>query len=507
MRTETRKLAGIATMVCGSMVTFGAHAFEQGAPAAAAVAPDLAGGAVEPLVLRDAAPSADAADAITQAVVDALSAQKPRAFSEDGDADGMRHVPVSYAAPIAVATPRREDAVEADNAAKQDANDEASRATNEAVIDEALYAVDATSTPGSSSSPQENDVLAQRDAVEHQDAAEVTTAAALAAQITPMAHIAPALAQEAEAPVQPLPVSYAAPIAVAARKGDNNGRAEKTEAPRARQVEDHAQAQPPRHEQLTLDATPTPPPVSPAHEAPVANERVIGKAPVSYARPIAVPVSQTARSVQNDSTASTDTSMQTAGQAQIKERAALPAQAQVKAPLSYAAPIAVPRASRNDTPPERGHEAKARADTEDPNWSSKTTVAISEEKLDSMRGGFDVANGLKVSFGVSRMAVVNGNLVTQTSFNIPDLSNMTTQQAQALASANIGSLLQNGGGNIAQQGAVQGLSGAVIQNTLSNQNIQTLTTINASVNSLGLFKSMNLGATLNNALMNSVRPR
>ena len=80
-------------------------------------------------------------------------------------------------------------------------------------------------------------------------------------------------------------------------------------------------------------------------------------------------------------------------------------------------------------------------------------------------------------------------------------------KAQALASANIGSLLQNGGGNIAQQGAVQGLSGAVIQNTLSNQNIQTLTTINASVNSLGLFKSMNLGATLNNALMNSVRPR
>ncbi|ALL69015.1 putative lipoprotein [Paraburkholderia caribensis MBA4] len=495
-------------MVCGSMVTVGAHAFEQGAPAAApAVAPDLAGAAVEPLVLRDAAPSADAADAITQAVVDALSAHKPRAFSGDGDADGMRHVPVSYAAPIAVATPRREDAVEADSAAKQDANDEASRVTNEAVIDEALYAVDAASTPGSSSSPQENDVLAQRDAVEHQDAADVTAAAALAAQIAPVAPIAPALAQEAEAPVQSLPVSYAAPIAVAARKGDNNEKAEKAETPRARQVEEHAQAQPTRHEQRTLDATPTPPPVSPAHEAPVANARVIVKPPVSYARPIAVPVSQTASSVQNDSTALTNTSMQTAGQPQIKERAAPPAQAQVKAPLSYAAPIAVPQASRDDTPPERGHEVKARADTEDPNWSSKTTVAISEEKLDSMRGGFDVANGLKVSFGVSRMAVVNGNLVTQTSFNIPDLSNMTTQQAQALASANIGSLLQNGGGNIAQQGAVQGLSGAVIQNTLSNQNIQTLTTINASVNSLGLFKSMNLGATLNNALMNSIRPR
>ncbi|SKC84451.1 hypothetical protein SAMN05445504_3983 [Burkholderia sp. CF099] len=501
MRTETRKLAGIATMVCGSMVTFGAHAFEQGAPAAApVVAPDFAGAAVEPLVLRDAAPSADATDAITQAVVDALSTQKPRAFSDDGDADGMRHVPVSYAAPIAVATPRRDAADEADSAAKPDANDEASRVTNEAVINEALYAVDASSTP--SSSPQEKDVLAQRDAVEHQDAADATAAAA------PATPIARALAQEAEAPVKPLPVSYAAPIAVAARRGEDTEKTEKAEAPRAQQVEERAQAQLMRHEQLTLDATPTPPPVSPAHEAPVANERVIVKPPVSYARPIAVPVSQTAKSVQNDSTASTNTSVQTtAGQPQIKERAAPPAQAQVKAPLSYAAPIAVPQASRNDTPPERGHEVKARADTEDPNWSSKTTVAISEEKLDTMRGGFDVANGLKVSFGVSRMAVVNGNLVTQTSFNIPDLSNMTTQQAQSLAAANIGSLLQNGGGNIAQQGSVQGLSGAVIQNTLSNQNIQALTTINASVNSLGLFKSMNLGATLNNALMNSVRPR
>ena len=79
MRTGTRKLAGIATMVCGSMVTFGAHAFEQDAPAAA-----------EPLVSRDAAPSADATDAITQAVVDAFSAQKPQTFSDDGDADGMQ---------------------------------------------------------------------------------------------------------------------------------------------------------------------------------------------------------------------------------------------------------------------------------------------------------------------------------------------------------------------------------------------------------------------------------
>ncbi|MEM5340725.1 hypothetical protein [Paraburkholderia azotifigens] len=319
MRTETRKIAGIATMLCGSMVTFGAHAFEQSVPPAeAAVAPDLAGGAVEPLAMRAAAPANEAPDAITQAVVDALSTHKPRAFADD--TDGLH--PVSYARPIVV--------------------------------------------------PSKGDVK-------------------------------PVVAGAADETARPAPIKEA--------------------------------------------------------RASVAQTQ--GKAPVSYAAPIAVPI---------------------------------------------AAPPAA-QAARNDTHPGARHEAKAQVDTEDPNWSSKTTVAISEEKLDTMRGGFDVANGLKVSFGISRMAVVNGNLVTQTSFNIPDLSNMTTQQAQALAAANMGSLLQNGVGNVAQQGSVQGLSGAVIQNTLSNQNIQTLTTINAAVNSLGLFKNMNLGSTLNNALLNSVRPR
>ncbi|MBN3762641.1 hypothetical protein [Burkholderia sp. Ac-20365] len=484
MRTETRKLASIATMLCGSMVTFGAHAFEQGAPAAAsAAAPDVMGGSIEPLVLRDAAPSA-ATDAITQAVVDAFPAQTPRAFS--ADSEGIREAPVSYAAPIAVVLPRREAAEEAENEAQQvaasnEANNEAIHATNEAVVNEAQYAVDASATPSVSSSPSssESDVLAQRDAVEHQDAPDATAAV-------------PVDAQEAQAHVEPLPVSYAAPIAVPARK------AQQVEAPREKNMEEHAQPRSMQHEQLTLDATPTPPPVSPAHPDPLANVRESVKPPVSYARPVAVPAARAATSVQNDARASTHAFAQTPEQP--------PAQ-QIKAPVSYAVPIAVPQAARNDTPPARVREVDARVDTEDPNWSSKTIVAISEEKLDSMRGGFDVANGLKVSFGLSRVAYVNGNLVTQTSFNIPDLSNMTTQQAQALAAANMGSILQNGGGNIAQQGSVQGLSGAVIQNTLNNQNIQALTTINATVNSLGFFKNMNLGDTLNNALLNSIRPR
>lgn len=165
-------------------------------------------------------------------------------------------------------------------------------------------------------------------------------------------------------------------------------------------------------------------------------------------------------------------------------------------PALSAAPIAAP-------PPAQDTDA---ADS-DPAWSSAGTVALSSEQLDNMRGGFDLPSGLKVSFGVQQVAFVNGNMVSTTNFNIPDVSAMTSQQAQALASANTSGLVQVGHGNTVQPGALPGLTGGVIQNTLSNQQIQALTTINTSVNSLGTFKTMNVGSTINGALMNAVRPR
>jgi hypothetical protein len=150
---------------------------------------------------------------------------------------------------------------------------------------------------------------------------------------------------------------------------------------------------------------------------------------------------------------------------------------------------------------------ETRTDDADPAWASADLVAVSETRLDDMRGGFDLPSGLVVSFGISRAAFVNGNLVAQTSFNIPDIATMTAQQAQTLASANTGALVQVGPHNSVQQGALPGLSGAVIQNSLNNQQIQALTTINAGVNSLGAFKAMNFLSTMNSALAGAVRPR
>jgi hypothetical protein len=164
---------------------------------------------------------------------------------------------------------------------------------------------------------------------------------------------------------------------------------------------------------------------------------------------------------------------------------------------NYARPIAV--TANAAQPPKNRDEDRA--------WSSPELVVVKNDRLDDMRGGFDLPSGLVVSFGISRAAFVNGNLVNSTSFNIPDIANMTPQQAQMLASANSGALIQNGPGNAVQSGGLPNLSGAVIQNTLSNQQIQALTTINTTVNSLSAFKVMNLGTTLNSALTNMVRPR
>ena len=149
----------------------------------------------------------------------------------------------------------------------------------------------------------------------------------------------------------------------------------------------------------------------------------------------------------------------------------------------------------------------AKTEDADPAWASPDLVAVNENRLDNMRGGFDMGSGLVVSFGITREAFVNGTLVTSTSFNIPNIAQMTSQQAQMLANANAGALVQNGLNNTVQPGGLPGLTGAVIQNTLSNQQIQALTTINTTVNSLAAFKSLNLGQTLNGALLSAVRPR
>ena len=62
-------------------------------------------------------------------------------------------------------------------------------------------------------------------------------------------------------------------------------------------------------------------------------------------------------------------------------------------------------------------------------------------------------------------------------------------------------VIQNGAANTANVGSVANMPATVIQNTLNNQNIQSLMTINASVNTLAAFR-----AQMANTALNSVIP-
>lgn len=139
-------------------------------------------------------------------------------------------------------------------------------------------------------------------------------------------------------------------------------------------------------------------------------------------------------------------------------------------------------------------------------FSPGECIPVSDAQLGEMRGGFDIGHGLSVSFGFVRSVVLNGELVSQTRFELPDIAHISAEQADAVRVALSGAgLVQNGTGNRVADGLQHGLDlGTVVQNTLNDQRIQTLTVINAGANTLGLFKSINTLSTLQDALGRSL---
>jgi hypothetical protein len=131
---------------------------------------------------------------------------------------------------------------------------------------------------------------------------------------------------------------------------------------------------------------------------------------------------------------------------------------------------------------------------------------VSQETLDEQRGGFDLGNGLVASFGIDRAVYVNGNLVTSTSFNVPDIAHMTPAQATAMQTAlNSVTVTQVGPNNTFDPSSLGRNTGAtVIQNTLNGQNIQSITTINTSVNTINAFRQANFQDALQQAQLQSL---
>ena len=139
--------------------------------------------------------------------------------------------------------------------------------------------------------------------------------------------------------------------------------------------------------------------------------------------------------------------------------------------------------------------------------TNETWMAVSDDELESQRGGFDIGAGLLVSFGITRAVFINGELATQTTLNFGQLDKITAGQAAELGrQLSALNLVQNGPGNTVE-GPLSGVGGTVVQNTLSNQRIANHTVINVGTNGMSLLKELNTAATLNEGINRAIGGR
>lgn len=173
---------------------------------------------------------------------------------------------------------------------------------------------------------------------------------------------------------------------------------------------------------------------------------------------------------------------------------AVPPRATMDLALPSAPPAPAPQ--RSEPPPAALRPRGGSADGE------LAWAAVDDEHLDTMRGGFETASGLRVGFGIERVVYINGSLAASTRLYIPDVGRMTRDDARALA-AMVGSVtwIRNGPGNTFDPATMATTYGAtVIQNTLDNQVIRNQITIDAAVNTLQDFKTINAMNTLQSAV-------
>jgi len=125
--------------------------------------------------------------------------------------------------------------------------------------------------------------------------------------------------------------------------------------------------------------------------------------------------------------------------------------------------------------------------------------AVDPARLAQMRGGFQMPSGMMLSFGIERVVYLNGEVTARIAVQVPDVARITPEQAQALADFNRGLVVQIGEGNRFDPAQIAG--GIVIQNTLDDQDIRTLTRVEVGTDTLGAYQNLNANGALTDALI------
>ncbi len=134
-------------------------------------------------------------------------------------------------------------------------------------------------------------------------------------------------------------------------------------------------------------------------------------------------------------------------------------------------------------------------------------LLVDDDTLGGLRGGFETPGGLVLSFGIERVVLINGVLSSTTTLNVADLSQLAGGAAgpQGLPVGTSVGVIQIGANNSFDPAVLaSGSFATVIQNSLDNQKIQTVTTINAQANSMDLLRAHRLGESLRDALNSSL---
>lgn len=142
---------------------------------------------------------------------------------------------------------------------------------------------------------------------------------------------------------------------------------------------------------------------------------------------------------------------------------------------------------------------------------TQQVALIDSATLDDIRGGFEVeGSGLKMSFGIERAVFINGALVATTVLNVKDMQRITGGASPATIAlpadaASVLSVVQNGIGNTVATQINPNVAGTIIQNTLDNQKIQNITTLNVSVNSLQALRANHIQSAIQSGIVGALR--
>jgi hypothetical protein len=121
----------------------------------------------------------------------------------------------------------------------------------------------------------------------------------------------------------------------------------------------------------------------------------------------------------------------------------------------------------------------------DPSLEPIMANAVDGAVLGEMRGGVQLANGMNIAIGLTRSASINGIEQYSSSLQLDDLSAGLDSAALAGIGTNV---IQNGAGNFVGSSVLDGLSsgfGTIIQNSLDNQEIHTLSTYDIAISDVG----------------------